>query len=317
MIIIRKGNTIWFIHENWLVPLSFIIIQLIVFIIPKTLKKYLTKRKINKKKHLKGSDVEKTNSATQIRGGDIDDCVEIEGVYEIQDPSLKLTIRKVLQVGIENLPLFVETPVVILSHLINKRIKTIIFHHGMEIIIENNVKAAAKIFLGTVLSLAAGFIYSIPILPVFVLSSILAVVLRTSDINCNDLFYRLPQFKDTPGAYIDLPEISNQKIYMKGNKDLKIYRLQKIESEVCVEVEEQHDINPLPDLFSLFKPEKDQDTRPIIRNCHQKNKYVPLKHRTRTLKDLRRGDDSESREKAELIIQRYQKQGEKIKAEKE
>lgn len=46
-------------------------------------------------------------------------------------------------------------------------------------------------------------------------------------------------------------------------------------------------------------------------------KYVPLKHRTRTLDDIQKCDDSETRAKVEPMIKHYEQHREKIKSNRQ
>ena len=66
-------------------------------------------------------------------------------------------------------------------------------------------------------------------------------------------------------------------------------------------------------LLGLDKMEIHKE-KTIKRDCCTSKKYVRLKHRIRLLDDIRKYDDSETRERAKPFIKRYEKRREKIKA---
>ena len=82
------------------------------------------------RKHLKVNSDRKKNLKLRD-GGDILDCIEEDGVYEIQDPSLMLTIREVLKVERTDIFIFVKSGVLFLSYVVNQKVKNIIFHYGI------------------------------------------------------------------------------------------------------------------------------------------------------------------------------------------
>lgn len=117
MIIVRKGNYTWYIHENWILALAFILSFLFGIIF----KKFLKSRK--------NRQLNKTNeNKNLLRGGDILECVEETGIYEVEDPALMLTIRKVLKLSQTDGPIFVEPAVLFLSYLVNQTFKNLALH---------------------------------------------------------------------------------------------------------------------------------------------------------------------------------------------
>ena len=108
MIIVRKGNYIWYIHENWLLALAFILSFSVGIIFKKVLKSR------------KNRQLNKTNENKKfVRGGDILECVEETGIYEVEDPTLMFTIRKVLKLGQTDGPIFIEPAVLVLSYVVS------------------------------------------------------------------------------------------------------------------------------------------------------------------------------------------------------
>lgn len=128
MLVIKTAKSTWFIHDKWLMVGSFTIRDIIIRIIILKSKRYRARKKTNKA--FKSSDLKKTTS--ELIGGDfslsIDGCVDGNAVYEIEDPSLILTLGKILKIKGDRLPLFVEAPLLILAHLINGEIQNILFH---------------------------------------------------------------------------------------------------------------------------------------------------------------------------------------------
>lgn len=87
---------------------------------------------------------------------------------------------------------------------------------------------------------------------------------------------------------------------MKGDKELEVYKLQQAKINFCSE-EESIDIEILQNFQTTLEAIEIQKVKSMNKSCFQKKKYIPLKHRTWTLKDIRKSDDSENREKAVKI----------------
>lgn len=79
-------------------------------------------------------------------------------------------------------------------------------------------------------SLAAAFMEMVPVVGVGGLVSTifgLFFYLNANRINCSDFVYKLPQFIETEISYIDRPKISGQKIYVKSDRELPVYKLKE------------------------------------------------------------------------------------------
>jgi len=329
MLIIRKGNLTWYIHDNYILLLVFIVTFCVTYLttltvikVIKSILKFIKKLKIERKIN-KQFQKNKMN----VKGGDIVDCIAIDGVYEVQDPSLILTIRDMLKLGIPKNPLFLEVSILFMAYVYNNRHITTLFHKGLQIYFEQASDFSWKLGFGLFYTVLAALItglvrgtniclsLSSPAVVGFVVSCLAAYTYATSNINCNDFFSKLPQFEQSRLSYIDSPQISNQKIFVKGEKELKIYQL-KEEINLCTE--EKSLDKEIDNQFAInFDKRTNQKVETINKECHTEKKYIPLKHRTRTLNDIRRHDDSETREKAEPLIKRYQQRREKIKANRQ
>jgi len=58
----------------------------------------------------------------ELRGDDIVDSIERDGVYEVPNSSLMLTDRKLLKIKGNKLPIFAEPSIVFLAYVIDSRI---------------------------------------------------------------------------------------------------------------------------------------------------------------------------------------------------
>lgn len=137
------------------------------------------------------------------------------------------TIRRLLNIKKNKVPLFIEPSVLFLAYVIDLNRKNLIVLHGLygiELIITNWVQIALKSGIEIDLKLfliALQPILTIPNLGAGGLGSLLSLVLLTSnDFKCDNYFYKLPQFMEDGISYIDRPVISNEKIYVKGHQDL-------------------------------------------------------------------------------------------------
>jgi len=143
------------------------------------------------------------NLFTSLKGGDnIMDCIEINGVYEIQKESLMVTIRRILNIKNNKVPLFIEPPVLFLAYVLDRNLKNLIVFQGLrgaEIILTNVRSTIAKGTIGvsvTLLLMALQHFTQIPMMPNLVnfgLRTLLSIALLVSnDLKCENYFYKLP-----------------------------------------------------------------------------------------------------------------------------
>ena len=367
MLIIKKQNYTWFIHDNWVMffsafltyiiikiktkslsnitneefkrngiktpsfqlktgVLSSLLMYLILVIFSKIRLKQQQKKKVNQ--HETNNN---TNLFSNVRGGEnILDCIETDGVYEVQKDSLMITIRRVLKITKNKVPFFIEPSVLFLAYVINLKRKNLLLLHGVygiDLLITDVVQIALKSGIGIglmIFLIALQPILMIPNLGAVGLGSLLSFVLLTSnDFKCDDYFYKLPQFIDGT-SYIERPVISNEKIYVKGYQDLQIMKLDKIPLQTCTNDPEHIDMNKFVEIIiqrlgpimgklqSGSNLNLNQKTE--IRTCvSNKRNYVKLEHRTKTLDDVKVENDSTNMEQVTPLIHTFEEHSKKMR----
>ena len=307
---VRKGvHYTWFVSENWIATLVFLIILLggvtVRIFWPK-------KQKV-------------ADSITKPRGGaNIVDCLEPEKTYELVDDAVKLAFRQNFNEGAARGPgpVIIQTGVFIYSYLTaNKQINSFLFT-GFEMYATNIRDLALK--SGTAASLALALLkYLGTTLSASVLGSLVAAltifIAASNHVNCSDFVRELPQSRIERGtadltfqtvAFLDEPQdLSNNRVFIVDNKETRIYVPQKTEHESCSEHMteayldlEIENINPTIPWQKMYRK-----TESLQRKCYSDRKYVPLKARTKTMADLKKDDVSKRREITDGYSQEYEK----------
>lgn len=246
-----------------------------------------------------------------------------------------ITIRRLLNIKKNKVPLFIEPSVLFLTYVIDLRIKNLIILHGvygLDLIVTNGVQIIIKSGISIALMLllrALQPIIMIPNLATYGLSGVLGFVLLTSnDFKCDNYFYQLPQFTEDGIFYMDRPVICNEKIYVKGHQDLPIMKLDKIPTQICDNNSEDIALNKFIELIiNRFAPimgkiqngSNSNLNKEIKRkNCDSsKRNYVKLEHRTKTLDNIRVENDSKNMEAVAPLIENYKKSNQKIRVSTE
>jgi hypothetical protein len=298
---VRKGvHYTWFVSENWIATLVFLIILLggvtVRIFWPK-------KQKV-------------ADSITKPRGGaNIVDCLEPEKTYELVDDAVKLAFRQNFNEGAARGPgpVIIQTGVFIYSYLTaNKQINSFLFT-GFEMYATNIRDLALK--SGTAASLALALLqYFGKTLSASVLGSLVAAltiyITASNHLNCSDFVRELPQSRIERGtaAFLDKPQdLSNNRVFIVDNEETTIYVPQKTEYESCSEQMteaylEIENINPTIPWQKMYRK-----TESVQRKCYSDRKYVPLKARTKTMADLQKDDVSKRREITDGYSQQYEK----------
>lgn len=99
---------------------------------------------------------------------------------------------------------------------------------------------------------------------------------------------------------------------MKDKKNLEVYKLQEVDNNFCLK-EEGIETGFLHYIEPTFEPIELSKGKSINKSCSRQKKYILLEHWTKILRDIRRYDDVENREKAEPMIKRYEQRRGKIK----
>jgi len=125
-------------------------------------------------------------------------------------------------------------------------------------------------------------------------------------------------------SYIDRPVISNKKIYVKGYQDLQVMKLDKMPMQTCINDSEHINVNKLIELMVkrfgyIMKPQQSGSNPTLAeetkrRTCvSNQRRYVKLEHRTKTLDDIKKENDSTNMEKVAPLIDTYEKRSQKIR----
>lgn len=254
-----------------------------------------------------------------VRGGaernakKLSECIsKPDGAYEIVDPNLKQAIRKILDIKNTNTVLIIDKIVLLAASVFATKIGTKLAFQGIEIIIENLL---GTIIAGGVGLAAGGITFFLPLfLPLKMLkmgsTALLGLALLVGGgVGVGIAEYRLPActeyVKYLPELnrgvqYIDLPSNDNiqGKIYLKQNEEKPIY-ITKTEIKKC-------------EIETLGGEKVGRKTNhQIQRRCQTEQNFVPLKERTKTLKDLKLADDTSTLQQIESAISHKDK--EKIK----
>ena len=123
-------------------------------------------------------------------------------------------------------------------------------------------------------------------------------------------------------CYIERSVISNEKIYVKGHQDLDIMKVDKIPKQTCTNVPEHSGITMnklietmvhpyglvLGNIPSASSSKLNEKTEIKTRTCvSNKRNYIELKHRTKTLDDIRVENDTKNMEQVTPLVNSYEK----------
>lgn len=288
----------WFISDNFIAFSVFFVVLL-----GGTIIKIFTSKKNNKQ------------FLSDTRGGtdNIISCVKPNGVYERIDPALKLLFRKRFKQGDSVGPVIINIGVFFYSWFALKKNPIIsVMVNGVEIYITNIVtiilKSGISGSLAVLLLNCFGTSLLIKIMGGVVFAMIIGFNISNS-VNCNDLVRELPQSKIGKEKVVFLdepPERLNDKIFIVGTEETKIYVPKQTDYEWCLEESEEayleiDNINPVIPWQRFHQKEKI-----VRRKCYSDRKYIPLKLRTKTLQDLKKDDFSKEREMTDASLEKFE-----------
>lgn len=292
----KDAQYTWFINDNWILIISFLSTVLLGLIY----KKIKNSRKKIQEKNLRGGDF-------------IDTCIDPNGAYEILDPNLEITVKQMLKLQPTAEAVIISVPVAILAYIVSQKPLRQISVLGINVV----VSKAANLGLKTAIGFAGGLsLFVFPPGVITLTTGLLAgammynVIQDISKFECDNIMSKLSVERNTENkliGFIEKPKHKNPRVYIKGNKDIELYSITFNEDEYCVS-ESKQEVKKLD-----FKNKQAQIQ--IHRKC--KRKYVPLKHRTKTLSDLRREDSTENRQQALPFINRYEERKNRIRNTKE
>ena len=104
---LRGSKYTWFMDDNWVMILAFVV----------TLVAGVIFRKIKK---LNSNDT--TTKMTNPRGGTfIDDCIELDSVYEVVNAHLEIVTKRMLKLSLSDGPIIISTPLLILAYIVSRQ----------------------------------------------------------------------------------------------------------------------------------------------------------------------------------------------------
>jgi hypothetical protein len=276
--VFRGANVTWFVNDNWIAPISFLLTLL-------TAKVF---------KFIKSKMSSETIKMPNPKGGTfIDECIEPDSIYELVDRPLEIVLKQMLNLPQEAGPIVISVPLFILAYVVSRQPIRQITILGVNIFADKIRNTAIKAGLG----IAGGSIFlSIGLvgLATTLLTGVIIfnIAKGTNFIECDDLVSKVTMERVSGEKIIGFLETlpkKTPKVFIQGSEDTELYIPSPNDNDSCSSEYEQ----PL-----------NLKTKQIDRTC--KKKYVPLKVRTKTLADLKKEDSTENREKAAPSINRYE-----------
>ena len=270
--VFRGANVTWFVNDNWIAPISFLLTLLIAKVF-KFIKSKMSSEKV-KMPNPKG-------------GAFIDECIEPDSIYELVDRPLEIVLKQMLNLPQAAGPIVISVPLFILAHIVSRQPIRQITILGVNIfadkIKDTAIKAAIGMAGGSIfLSLGLGGLGT-TILTGIILFNIAKGI---NSVECDDLVSKVTVERVSQESIGFLETLPNRtpKVFIKSSEDTDLFI-------------------PYGPAYSL-EYEKSLETELIDRTY--KRKYGPLKARTKTLADLRKEDSTENLEKAAPYIKSFQ-----------
>jgi hypothetical protein len=285
---IRGGKITWFIDDNWVMVISFLLTML-------TGIAYRRIKNSNKK----------IKMPNPKGGAFIDHCIEPDSVYELVDRPLEIVLKQMLNLPPDAGPVIISVPLLILSYIVSRQPINQVTILGVSFFADKFKSVAVKLGIGVVSG--AIFFYT-PLGLVSLTSSVVTgaiifnVVQGINSFECSNLVSKVPMERvsqeKTIGFLEPLPK-KTPKVFIKGSEDTEIYIPSHNDNGSCSSEYKQVEVKK-----SNIKQVKPETRTPINRKCERE--YVPLKERTKTLADLKKEDSTTNREKAAPYIKRYE-----------
>ena len=184
----------------------------------------------------------------------------------------------------------------------HRKMQKVYFYSGIDFLVSTHLQIGLQISYSAALGLFLGLLTPcidltiIPAVVLGVLSTFLSAYLFANYVDCESFFTQLPQTEINRLHYIEDSKPHPQKVYIKEKKELEIYKIDR-----KIEYHSQKEINPSMSTLDKIKGQKTE-------RVTETKKYIPLKHRTKTLKDitLDRDDNSKAWRDGEKEIKRFE-----------
>jgi hypothetical protein len=295
---IRESNVVWIVNDNWVILISFLL-TVITGLIYKRLKK---STKIIKVPNQKGG------------ASFIDDCIELDSVYELVDRPLEIVLKRMLNLPPEAGPLIVSAPLFIFAYFVSRQPMAQITILGINFMFDKYKSLALKTAIG-ILSGSIFLMVPIGIVSIGLISLTTTLLTGVMIFNifqglghfeCNNLVSKVPMERisqERTAAFLDIPPEKTPKVFIKGKEDIDIYIPIYNKDDSCSSKFTENVKKSNVERAQTKTTTQIQGQ--ILRKCRKS--YTPLKHRTKTLADLKKEDSTENREKASISIDRYEK----------
>lgn len=228
------------------------------------------------------------------------------------DPALEIVIKKILDIPSSLGPVIISVPVLILSYIVSHKPITQITIRGVAFFINRVTDLIIKAAIG----IGGGSLFFIlPIRVSSLTSAVLAGAIMfniANNIDCASLVSKVPMGQDINGnaiGFLEKAPEKNSKVFIKGNENIDLYAPSGNDKEYCsLEYNNQ----------KMEKSNVGETTTELQKHIHRKceKKFVPLKHRTKTLNYLKKDDSTEHRESAAPYIKRYAERRNRIMNER-
>lgn len=246
-------------------------------------------------------------------GAFIDDCIDLDSIYELVDPVLEIVVKQMLNLPPSAGLVVISTPVLIIASIVSQQTLKQITILGVSVFADKfkdlAIKAGIGIFSGSIF-------FFVPLQLVSLTSALVATAIAVNlsqgigHFECENFVSKVPMERvseeKTIGFLETLPEKS-PKVFIQGSEDTELYILSPDDNGSCFSVYNEME-------KSNLKPFKTEPQTRIRRQCERE--YVPLKERTKTLADLKRHDSTENREEAAPYIKRYENRRKRIMNER-
>jgi hypothetical protein len=288
---------IYYINDNWLIVISFILSTFILFLIKLMWKK--------------------TRNISNPRGGSfLEECLNPDKTYEVIDEDLKRIIRSlVTNPSLKSLlketfgskgPLVVTPFLFFVAAVTKSNPVAQASILGLDVLINNIKRGTIKVSGGAFVAVVVmGFIKTFLAKVIFLLFSssgvlLLGLIIRHVACNCNQLLQELPQLpipiettlvsSNKPKYFLDVPKNKLEQIILvkdfEYSEESNIYSLEKVMDETC-------------------SVQMDKLNR-ISRTCESEKIYIPLTEIRLSDIDIVRWDSSEIRKTASVAQKNYE-----------
>jgi hypothetical protein len=285
----KNSQITWFLDDN--------LVAMVVFLL--TMSTGLICRRIKNSK-------KKIVISNPKGGGFIDECIEPDGVYEVIDRPLKIVLRQMLSLRGKSGLLLISADLFFAAYIASLSPFSQISILGVDFLVDKFRVLATKVVLAAT---TGSLFYVLPLplgcgIAITILSStlIFGAVKEFNKIDCDRIVSKV--YMEGKVAYLEVLPEKSPKVFIKSNDDIDIYIPRK--DQVCEIPPEKVEITKSKAVS--VKP-SNKDVK--VKQCPPE--YIPLKHRTKNLSDLKRGDSTEIREETTKCSKRYEDKRNSIK----